>query len=165
MEYGKTPIEASSLNEAISIYLENETTSKIEINKFSFKDFIDNKLLVINSIRRGLTYNLFNTIMLFSPFSEEEWADYLDISSKSLQRYKKQENFHFKSIHSEKILEIAEVTALGKDIFDTNEQFYSWLKTPSLVFNNLTPAELLKDSYGKSLIMDELNRIEHGVFA
>jgi len=154
-----------TVGEAVSVYLTNELPTKIDKNTFSFKDFIDNKLLVINSIRRGLSYNLFKTIMLFSPFSEEEWANYLNISSKSLQRYKKQEDFHFKPIHSEKILEIAEVTSLGKEIFDTNEQFYSWLNTPSLVFNNLTPAELLRDSYGKSLVIDELHRIEHGVFA
>lgn len=165
MEYEREHNEYLSVSEAVSVYLKNELSSEVHKETFSFRDFIDNKLLVIRSIRHGLSYNLFKTIMLFSPFSEEEWADYLDISSKSLQRYKKLEDFHFKSIHSEKILEIAEVTSLGKDIFDSTEQFYAWLNTPSLVFNNLTPAELLKDSYGKSLVMDELNRIEHGVFA
>jgi putative toxin-antitoxin system antitoxin component (TIGR02293 family) len=165
MEYDKKHSSPTSVNDAVSIYLKKEMPSTINFTNFSFKEFIENKLLVINSIRRGLSYNLFRTIVLFSPFSEEEWANYLDISSKSLQRYKKQDNFHFKSIHSEKILEIAEVTSIGKEIFDTDEQFYAWLNSPNFVFNKLTPAELLKDSYGKSLVLDELNRIEHGVFA
>jgi uncharacterized protein (DUF2384 family) len=29
---------------------------------------------------------------------------------------------------------------------------------------DLKPAELLKDSYGKEMVMAELNRIEHGIF-
>ena len=153
------------LNEAISTYLTKNNNSVLGLQNFSFSEFINDKMLVINSIRQGLSYQLFKSVMLFSPFSEEEWAAYLNISSKSLQRYRKTKDFHFKPIHSEKILEIAEVTAVGKQVFDSPHQFYTWLNTASLALNNLTPAELLKDSYGKELVLEELNRIEHGIFA
>ena len=49
-------------------------------------------------------------------------------------------------------------------MFDSTEQFYLWLNTPSYALGNLKPAELLKDSYGKELVMGELNRIEQGIF-
>ncbi len=67
-------------------------------------------------------------------------------------------------IHTEKIIELAEVTNFGKKVFDSNEQFYLWLNTPSFALGNLKPAKLLKDSYGKELVMAELNRIEQGIF-
>ncbi|TKS56134.1 type II RES/Xre toxin-antitoxin system antitoxin [Mesohalobacter halotolerans] len=165
MKKYSTHTELKVVNEAVSTYVTKDIKPMFDINNFSFSDFINDKILVIKSIRKGLSYQLFKTIMLFSPFSEEEWAEYLNISQKSLQRYKKAKDFHFKPIHSEKILEIAEVTAFGKEVFDNNSQFHDWLNTPSLAFNNLTPAELLKDSYGKALVMDELNRIDQGIFA
>ena len=56
------------------------------------------------------------------------------------------------------------VTNFGKKVFDTKEQFYLWLTTPSYALGNLKPSELLKDSYGKELVMGELNRIDKGIF-
>jgi len=163
-EYNTTS-KSPVLNEAVAKYVTQHSNSDVGNINLSFSEFIDDKILVIKSIRRGVSFKLFKAIFSFSPFTEEEWADYLNISSKSLQRYKKTEGFHFKPIHSEKILEIAEVTAIGKEVFQDNQQFYSWLNTASLALNNLTPAELLKDSYGKELVMAELNRIDHGIFA
>lgn len=165
MKKYSTHNELQVVNEAVSAYITKDIKPFLDIKNFSFSDFINDKILVIKSIRKGLSYQLFKTVMLFSPFSEDEWAEYLNISTKSLQRYKKTKDFHFKPIHSEKILEIAEVTAFGKQVFDNNTQFHDWLNTPSLAFNKLTPAELLKDSYGKALVMDELNRIDQGIFA
>jgi putative toxin-antitoxin system antitoxin component (TIGR02293 family) len=154
------------LNEAVAEYITQvQETNYNNSNSFSFSEFIEDKILVIKSIRQGISYKLFKAILSFSPFTDEEWAEYLNISSKSLQRYSKTKDFHFKPIHSEKILEIAEVTAFGKEVFQDSAQFYGWLNTPSLALNNLTPAELLKDSYGKELVMAELNRIDHGIFA
>jgi len=81
-----------------------------------------------------------------------------------LQRYKNEKSFYFKSIHTEKIIEIAEVANFGSEIFDTPNQFEIWLKTPSIALGSLKPSVLLKDSYGKGLVMAELNRIDQGIF-
>lgn len=165
METYKTNPKLPLLNEAVAEYITQSSSTGADQNSFSFSEFINDKILVIKSIRRGISFKLFKAILSFSPFTEEEWAEYLNISSKSLQRYRKTSDFHFKPIHSEKILEIAEVTAFGKEVFQDTAQFYDWLNTPSLALNHLTPAELLKDSYGKELVMAELNRIDHGIFA
>ncbi len=135
------------------------------LSKFSIKQFFGDRLSVVSAIRAGIPYSLFDVIAAFTPFSEEDWAGLLGISTKSLQRYKKEDNFRFKSIHSEKIIEMTEVTALGLDVFDTSEQFYLWLTSPSYALGGHSPKHLLNDSYGKELVMDELYRIDHGVFA
>jgi putative toxin-antitoxin system antitoxin component (TIGR02293 family) len=121
-------------------------------------------MLIVKTIRSGIPYSLFAKIKNLSPFTDSDWASFLDISTKSLQRYKKDNTFVFKPIHSEKIIELAEVTNLGTTIFDTSEQFYSWLNTTSLALGNLKPIELLNNSYGKEIVLNELNRIEHGIF-
>ncbi|MCF6222523.1 MAG: MbcA/ParS/Xre antitoxin family protein [Flavobacteriaceae bacterium] len=130
----------------------------------TYKDFLNDKLLIVHSIRKGIRYSFFNKIKQTAPFSDLDWSIFLNISTKSLQRYKNESNYIFKPIHSEKIIELAEVIVFGNDVFDNIQNFYSWLKSPSIVFSNMTPIELLKDSYGKEMVMEELNRIDHGVF-
>lgn len=59
---------------------------------------------------------------------------------------------------------MAEVTKVGLDVFGNIEKLKLWLNTPSYALGNLKPIELLKDSYGKEMVISELNRINHGIF-
>lgn len=129
----------------------------------TYDSFLDNRMLMIAAIRTGIPYSLFDLIQQEAPFSESDWAGFLDISGKSLQRYKQAKQHVFKPIHSEKILEMAEVTRAGLEVFGNLERFKSWLNTPVYAFNNLKPIELLKDSYGKDMVLGELIRINHGI--
>lgn len=133
-----------------------------EKKNITYSDFLTNKMLMILVIREGVPYSLFNLIQHFTPFTEENWADFLDISTKSLHRYK-QTSKSFKPIQSEKIIEMAEVTNVGLDVFGDMEKFKLWLETPNFSLGNLRPMELLKDSYGKELVISELTRINYGI--
>ena len=132
------------------------------VAKMDFISFVADKLLVIEVIRKGIPYSMFDVIQKFFPFSMNDWADYLGLSGKSLHRYK-QQNKSFKSIHSEKIIELAEVTEKGVDVFGDPGKFRLWLDTPLFSLGKQKPFDLLKDSYGKEMIMAELIRIEHGI--
>jgi putative toxin-antitoxin system antitoxin component (TIGR02293 family) len=135
------------------------------INKnITYEDFLKNRMLIVHCIREGIPYQFFNLIKERTPFKEEDWASFLGISTKSLQRSKRTEDFVFKPLQSEKIIELAEVSALGNAIFDTQQQFYLWLNTRSFALGNLQPIELLKDSYGKEMVVNELNKIDNGIF-
>ncbi|MFN6064781.1 MAG: antitoxin Xre/MbcA/ParS toxin-binding domain-containing protein, partial [Bacteroidota bacterium] len=81
-----------------------------------------------------------------------------------LQRYRAFPEHHFKPIHSEKIIEIAEVTKVGLDVFGNVEKLNLWLNTPSFALGKLKPIELLKDSYGKEMVISELHRMNYGIF-
>lgn len=128
----------------------------------TYSDFLSNKMLMILIIREGLPYSFFNLILHYTPFSENDWANFLEISTKSLQRYK-QSSKNFKPIQSEKIIEMAEVTNVGLDVFGDMEKFKLWLDTPNYSLGNLKPIELLKDSYGKEMVISELTRINYGI--
>jgi len=129
----------------------------------TYAEFLENKLLIIDVIRAGIPYSLFHLIQNYTPFTENDWANFLDISTKSLQRYRVASEYHFKPIHSEKIIEMAEVTKVGLDVFGHLDKFKLWLNTPNFALGNLKPLELLKDSYGKELVMSELTRINYGI--
>ncbi|MEI6576019.1 MAG: antitoxin Xre/MbcA/ParS toxin-binding domain-containing protein [Bacteroidota bacterium] len=141
-----------------------ELRNKVELAKLSFIDFLKDKLLMVKVIKAGVPYPMFSLIQQITPFSQEDWADYLDLSGKSLGRYQ-QQNKTFKSIHSEKILELAEVTHLGLDVFGNAKKFRLWLDTPNYALGNNKPFELLKDSYGKDMVITELIHIEHGILS
>jgi putative toxin-antitoxin system antitoxin component (TIGR02293 family) len=128
----------------------------------SYDDFLSNKRAIISVIREGVPYSLFKVIREYSPFSEGDWSVFLNISSKSLQRYK-QEEADFKPSQSEKIIEVAEVTQKGIDTFGDVSKFKQWLETPNFSLGNVKPLELLKDSYGKEMVISELVRIDHGI--
>ncbi len=121
----------------------------------TYSQLLDDRMLMIQLIRLGVPYSLFELIQNYTPFTEADWADFLDLSTKSLQRYK-QGAKQFRSIQSEKIIEMAEVTNVGMDVFGDMDKFRLWLGTPNFALGNLRPKELLKDSYGKEMVIGEL---------
>ncbi|HEX2899929.1 MAG TPA: antitoxin Xre/MbcA/ParS toxin-binding domain-containing protein [Bacteroidia bacterium] len=135
-----------------------------ERGKVTFEEMLQNKFFLVHAIRRGIPYALFDLIAAQSPFTQDDWISFLDISLKTLQRYKA-DHRDFKPMQSEKILELAEVTQLGLEVFGDMEKFKLWLNTPSMALGKMKPIELLADSFGKELVMTELVHIEHGIFA
>jgi putative toxin-antitoxin system antitoxin component (TIGR02293 family) len=59
---------------------------------------------------------------------------------------------------------MAEVTNVGLDVFGDMKKFKLWLETPNFSLGDLKPMDLLKDSYGKELVISELTRINYGIF-
>src|SRR5215217_102743 len=96
----------------------------------TYNEFLSDRMLLVCSIREGIPYTLFTLIQDLAPFSDNDWASFLDMSTKSLQRYR-QSAKSFKPIHSEKIIELAEVTNLGLEVFSNMEKFRLWLQTPN----------------------------------
>lgn len=66
---------------------------------------------------------------------------------------------------SERIFELAELYAYGRDVFGTIENFNSWLHTESLPLGGQAPFSLLDTSFGISMVKHELGRMDHGIFA
>lgn len=152
------------LNKEITSLLKQSHIKQHRNKPVTYEDFLADKMLIIAAIRTGIPYSLFDLIQDYTPFTENDWANFLDISTKSLQRYKAStEEFHFKPIHSEKIIEMAEVTKVGLDVFGNMEKLKLWLNTPNYALGKLMPIELLKNSYGKELVITELIHINHGI--
>lgn len=159
----------------LTIKLDKEITSivkRFRINKnlissrekLTYLNFFSDRMLMVLVIREGVPYSFFSLIQHYAPFIENDWADLLDISTKSLQRYK-QTSRQFKPSQSEKIIEMAEVTNIGIDVFSDIAKFKLWLDTPNYSLGNLKPMELLRDSCGKEMVIGELTRINHGILA
>ena len=80
--------------EEIGGKLDKEIASFFSVNKINvpnrqitYEKFLEDKMLIIVDIRTGIPYSLFDLIQHYTPFSENDWADFLDISTKSLHNH------------------------------------------------------------------------------
>ncbi|RYE24915.1 MAG: DUF2384 domain-containing protein [Sphingobacteriaceae bacterium] len=140
-------------------------TAELLEQNLSFKS-VDDKgsLFLIKAIREGINYSFFEDMLKYVPFSFLEWSRYLNLSERTLQRYKK-ENKPFQASFAERILEIRLLYKYGIEVFEDNGNFDSWLNTKSIVLGGVKPKDLLDTTFGINLVRDELTRIEHGVLA
>jgi putative toxin-antitoxin system antitoxin component (TIGR02293 family) len=153
------------LNKELKSYVhqvEHELHPNVRERDITYNDFLSDRMLLVQSIREGIPYSIFRLIQGLSPFNETDWASLLGISTKSLQRYRHSEK-KFKPVLSEKIIEMAEVTQLGLEVFGDMNKFRLWLETPNFSVGNMKPIDLLANSYGKEMITGELTRINYGI--
>lgn len=115
-------------------------------------------------VRTGISYPAFQKVLDDFSFTIEEWSTFLHLSERTLQRYKKNDT-SFDSLQSERILQITLFYQRGIDVFGDRDNFDTWLNTVSVALGNIKPKELLDNSFGISLLDEELTRIEHGVLA
>jgi putative toxin-antitoxin system antitoxin component (TIGR02293 family) len=133
--------------------------------RISYNSIDDRKIIILmKALRSGFTYALFYNFAKRTPFTLYEWSVFLNMSERTIQRYKKEKK-RFDPIYSEKILQISLLYNLGAEVFGSDENFNIWLETQNVALGGIKPKELLDNSFGIGLLKDELTRIEHGVLA
>ncbi|NBC82487.1 MAG: DUF2384 domain-containing protein [Bacteroidetes bacterium] len=106
----------------------------------------------------GISKNYLKQVLRFCHLSVSEFIQAIPIS---LDTYKK--NSEFKPHVTEKVLEIEEVYKKGLEAF--GENFYPWMETVNPAMGNIKPKELLRNSFGIRILLDEIGRLEHGILA
>lgn len=98
------------------------------------------------------------------PFTQAEWANMLHLSERTLQRYAKN-NSSFEGIYTDRILLLQEMIDLGLETFTDPGAFYQWLKKDKPVMGQRLNFESLFTERGIQEIIDQINRIQQGVYA
>jgi putative toxin-antitoxin system antitoxin component (TIGR02293 family) len=123
-----------------------------------------NAMSLIKMVRNGIGFAAFDKFSNKSPFSQNEWSTYLHLSERTMQRYRNEKRT-FDPLQSEKIIEIALFYNKGVEVFGTPEKFNAWLETDNLAIGGIKPKTLLDNSFGISILRDELTAIEYGILA
>lgn len=113
--------------------------------------------------RKGLPKNVLTSLAQKISITIQELSDIMHISERTFQRY--DDNTVVKTEYAEKAVELARLYSRGEDVFGSMDKFKRWMKTPSHVFRDETPISLLDTSVGFDMVLRELGRIEHGIFA
>lgn len=87
--------------------------------------------------------------------------EFIDLIPISIDTYKRKKVFN-PSV-SERVLQIEEVYRAGLEAFGSD--FHTWLRTPSPIFSNQPPKNLLQNSFGTRHLLEHIGRMAHGVLA
>jgi len=124
---------------------------------------IQNRLDLIELSDRGVTKSALSHLAKYMCFSMSQMAELLPVTERTLQRYAPNE--HFNRVVSEQILQIAQVAAKGAEVFEDKDKLLSWMNHPNTALGNRSPMSLLSSRFGTEMVLDELGRIDHGVFS
>ncbi len=124
---------------------------------------IQSQMDLIELSQVGIPKDALVNLAKYLSFTIGQMAQLLPVTERTIQKYPPQK--HFNSAVSEQILHIAEVAARGAEVFGTKDQFLSWLNHPSKAMANKTPMSLLNSRFGVEMVLDELGRMEYGVFS
>jgi putative toxin-antitoxin system antitoxin component (TIGR02293 family) len=114
-------------------------------------------------IRDGVPRKALDSLMENTGITINEMAHIIKTSDRTLRRYTPQQKLD--PGQSERLIELATLYSRGEDVFGTMEAFKEWMDSNIIALGNKKPKEFLDTSLGIDLLMEELGRIEHGIFA
>lgn len=118
---------------------------------------------LIGLTREGIPRSAIDALANSLQISIPDLTHYLHISERTLQRYSPDKNLSIEL--SDRLLQIAKVYSRSLDVFEDSEMAANWLKQPNIALGNIAPITYLDTSSGVEIVLDELTRIEYGVFS
>src|SRR5205085_1069394 len=113
---------------------------------------------------KDFTFKEFKKLADKVPFTQQDWSDILHISERTLQRYAKSNNpFPFEV--TDRILQIDKVIKKGIHVFGSLQKFIRWIKDNPYMLEGRLSLHSLASIEGINMVLTQLGRIEHGLFA
>ncbi len=112
---------------------------------------------------KDFTFQRFKKLYEKSPFSLKDWAGFLHLSERTLLRYSK-ENKSFEGIYADRVLQLENLFAKGKQVFKSQEGFFDWLLKSKNVLGMQLNVTALSTTQGIVELERELGRIQYGVY-
>ena len=117
----------------------------------------------IHCIRAGVPKKALDNLVEVTGIGNSEMAGIVRTSERTLRRYSANQKLNAEQ--SERVIELAKVYSRGEEVFGSLDAFREWMNGAVFALGNKKPKELLDTSLGIEMLMDELGRIEHGIFA
>ncbi len=117
----------------------------------------------IDIIRQGIPKKSIDILVEKTGIPVNEMAVLMRLSDRTLRRYDPQTLLNPEQ--SERVVEISRLYSRGEDVFGNINHFKEWMNSSVMALGNIKPKTLLDTSLGIDILMNELGRIEHGIFA
>lgn len=124
---------------------------------------VENDNDFIELIRDGVPKEAMSNLMIKTGITAMEMANITHTSDRTLRRYESKDKLPQEQ--SERVIELAKLYGKGTEVFGNLDYFKEWMSSTLIPLGNKKPKEFLDTSLGIDLLMKELGRIEHGVFA
>lgn len=119
---------------------------------------------LIEVIREGLPAQAISHVVAASGLSEEEIFKALRIAKRTAARRKASDS-RLKASESELIYRFSKVMVTATEVLGTRDKARQWVLTENIALAGNRPIDLLDTGIGFGDVMDELQRIEHGVYS
>ncbi|MFV0605015.1 MAG: antitoxin Xre/MbcA/ParS toxin-binding domain-containing protein [Niabella sp.] len=117
----------------------------------------------ISLIRAGVSKKSLDYILTTTGITAVEMAGIIHTTDRTLRRYTSTQRLNPEQ--SERVIELATLYARGEEVFEGLNNFKLWMNTPVIALDNKKPKDFLDTSIGINYLLNELGRIEHGIFA
>ena len=124
---------------------------------------IRNNADFIGIIREGVPKKALDHLMDNTGLTVAEISTIIRTSDRTLRRYTARQKLNPEQ--SERIIELAKLYSRGEEVFGNMDAFKQWMNSAVMALGNKKPKTYLDTSLGIALLMNELGRIEHGIFA
>lgn len=124
---------------------------------------VENVSDFIHCIREGVPKKALDNLIEVTGINATEMAGIIRTSGRTLRRYLPKQKLNPEQ--SERVIELARVYSRGEEVFGTLDAFREWMSSSVMALGNKRPKEFLDTSMGIEMLMEELGRIEYGIFA
>lgn len=124
---------------------------------------VENVSDFINCIREGVPKKALDNLIEVTGINATTMAAIIRTSDRTLRRYLPKQKLNPEQ--SERVIELAKIYSRGEEVFGTLDAFREWMQSSVRALGDKRPQEFLDTSIGIELLMEELGRIEHGIFA
>jgi putative toxin-antitoxin system antitoxin component (TIGR02293 family) len=151
-------------NDTLSTEVDMELTRVEEIlgGKKVLHKKIQVQMDMVDLIEQGLTKESAIHLAKALSITNKRLAELLPISKRTLERYHAKK--HLDRATSQQLISLARLTARGFEVFGDPDKFVEWMNAPCTVLGERTPISLITTQIGIDMVLDELGRIEHGVY-
>lgn len=119
---------------------------------------------VIACIRRGYPWPFAHGLQEELSLSDQDFASFLGVSSRTLSRWRKSEDALDK-VASDRLYRLMRVVQLAGEVFEGREDGLRWLRRPQAGLGGKVPLELLDTEPGFEVVENLLAQIEYGVIS
>lgn len=144
-------------------YKTEEQVSVVEELLVPYQTYFDSPVSRLSVIKGGLSSSSLQDLLEISGSTRFDIARKLDLTEPTLRKHLSASKALSTSL-SEHVLFLLELYDKGVDTFGSVDQFKNWLLQHNIGID-AKPNDLLDSITGINIVMNELNRIDHGILA
>ncbi|MBK0382460.1 DUF2384 domain-containing protein [Pedobacter sp. SD-b] len=148
----------------MKVYGELEDTVNIVSEALApYQTYFESPVNRLSVIKGGLASSSIQDLLNISGSTRFDMAKNLDLTEPTLRKHLSN-NKELSTSLSEHVLFLLELYDKGLDTFGSIEEFKNWLPQHNIGIG-AKPSDLLDSITGINMVMNELNRIDHGILA
>lgn len=122
-------------------------------------------LQAADRVTRGLPKGPILALKEALALTSAELAERLGVSVKTLSRVTRGHGARLKPLPSDRLLRMARILTLARDVLEDDPQARDWLRRPQFGLGGRVPLDLLATDAGTREVEDLLWRIEYGILS